>query len=166
MLVCHFIGGDVSHDLMHHLPCILFPPILDLPLSLKSICLHYYQVARFQVHCAYLSIIVPFLLACFHHRSGLHLPQGSPQSFSDRSYVFIHMLGGGLSHGGLTAANSGEVKVDWEPRLLSEHQIVWTVPGNCRTGGIIGMHYFSQMRCPVSFFVFSQLPNHLHYHVV
>ena len=64
--------------------------------------------------------------------------------------------------GGLTAANSGEVKVDWEPRPSSEHQIVWTIPGNCRTGGIIGMCYFSQMGWPVSFFVFSQLPNHVH----
>ena len=40
MLVCHFIRGDACHDLMHHLPGLLFPPILDLPLSLKSICLH------------------------------------------------------------------------------------------------------------------------------
>ena len=40
MLVCQFIRGDICHDLMHHLPSILFPPILDLPLSLKSICLH------------------------------------------------------------------------------------------------------------------------------
>ena len=40
---CWFITsvrGDAGHDLMHHLPSILFPPILDLPLSLKSICLH------------------------------------------------------------------------------------------------------------------------------
>ena len=56
----------------------------------------------------------------------------------------------------------GEDKVNWEPRLSSKHQIVWTVPSNCRSGGIIGMHYFSQMRWPVSFFVFSQLPNHAH----
>ena len=47
--------------------------------------------------------------------------------------------------GGLTAANSGEIKVNWEPRPSSEHQIVWTVPSNCVMGGIIGMHYFSQM---------------------
>ena len=39
-LVHHFLRGDVCHDLMYHLACILFPPILDLPLSLKSICLH------------------------------------------------------------------------------------------------------------------------------
>ena len=76
------------------------------------------------------------------------------------------MLGRGLSHGGLAAANGGEVKVNWEPRLSSKHQIVWTVPGNCRMGGIIGMCYFSQMRWPVSFFVFSQLPNNLHYCLV
>ena len=31
---------DVSCNLMNYLPSILFPPILDLPLSLKSICLH------------------------------------------------------------------------------------------------------------------------------
>ena len=49
---------------------------------------------------------------------------------------------------------------------LSEHQIVWTIPGNCRSGGIIGVCYFSQMRWPVSFFVFSQLPNHAHNHLV
>ena len=28
------------------------------------------------------------------------------------------------------------------------------------------MHYFSQMRWPVSFFVFSQLSNHVHNHLV
>ena len=72
------------------------------------------------------------------------------------------MFGGGLSHGGHAAANGGEAKVNWDPRLSSEHQIVWTVPGNCRMGGIRGMHYFSQMRWPVSVFVFFQLPDHLH----
>ena len=76
------------------------------------------------------------------------------------------MLGGGLSHGRLAAAISGEVKVDQEPRPSSKHEIVWTVPGNCRIGGIIGVHYFSQMRWPISFFVFSQLPNHVHNHLV
>ena len=40
MLVHHFIRGDVSRNLMHHLPSLFFPPILDLPLSLKSIHLH------------------------------------------------------------------------------------------------------------------------------
>ena len=72
------------------------------------------------------------------------------------------MLGRGLSHGGLIAANGGEEKFNWEPRPSSEHQIVWTVPSNCGLGGIIGMHYFNQMRWPVGFFVFSQLPNHAH----
>ena len=50
--------------------------------------------------------------------------------------------------------------------LSSEHQIVWTVPGTCRLGGIIGVHYFSQMRWPIGFFVFSQLPNHGYNHLV
>ena len=70
------------------------------------------------------------------------------------------MLGEGLSHGDLAAANGGEEEVDWEPRHISKHQIVWTIPSNCRMGGIIGMHYFSQMRWPVSFLIFSQLLNH------
>ena len=72
------------------------------------------------------------------------------------------MLSRGLSHGDLIAANSGEDKVNWEPRLSSEHQIVWTVPSNCRSGGTVGMHYFGQMRWPVSFFVFSHLPDYVH----
>ena len=33
-------------------------------------------------------------------------------------------------------------------------------------GGIIGMHYFSQMRWPVDFCVFSQLSDHVHNHLV
>ena len=49
---------------------------------------------------------------------------------------------------------------------MSKHQVVWTVPGNCGLGGIIGVHYFSQMRWSVSFFVFSKLPNHAHNHLV
>ena len=36
-LVCHFIRGDISCDLMHYLPSLFFPPILDLPLSLPGI---------------------------------------------------------------------------------------------------------------------------------
>ena len=51
------------------------------------------------------------------------------------------MLGGGVSHGGPTPTNGGEEKVDWEPRPTSKHQIVWTIPGYCGTGGIIDMHY-------------------------
>ena len=72
------------------------------------------------------------------------------------------MLGRGLSCEGLIASNGGEDKFDWEPRPSSKHQIVWTVPGNCRLGGIVGVHYFSQMKWPVGFFVFSQLPDHVH----
>ena len=92
--------------------------------------------------------------------------QGAPQSISHRSYIHVHTPGRGLSHGGLIAANGGEDKVNWEPRPSSKHQIMWTIPGNCRSGGIIGMHYFSQMRWPVNFLVFSQLPNHVHNHLV
>ena len=40
MLVSHFVRGDICCNLMHHLPSLFFPPILDLPLSLKSIGLH------------------------------------------------------------------------------------------------------------------------------
>ena len=99
-------------------------------------------------------------------RLGLHLQEGDLQCILNRSYIFIHTLGGCLSHGGLCAVNGGEVKVDWEPWPSSKHQIMWTIPCNCGVGGIIGMHYFSQMWWPVSFFVFSQLPNHLHYCLV
>ena len=49
---------------------------------------------------------------------------------------------------------------------MSKHQVVWTIPSNCRLGGILGVHYFSQMRWSVSFFVFSQLLNHVHNHLV
>ena len=72
------------------------------------------------------------------------------------------MADGGLSHGGLVAANGGEDEFNQEPKPSSKHQIVWTVPDNCRLVGIIGVHYFSQMRRPVGFLVFSQLPNHAH----
>ena len=51
-------------------------------------------------------------------------------------------------------------------RLSSEHQVVRTVASNCRSGGIIGVCYFSQMRWPVSFLVFSQLPDHVHNRLV
>ena len=78
------------------------------------------------------------------------------------SYIHVHTLGGGLSCGGLIAANSGEDKVNQDTRPLSKHQIMWTVPSNCRSGSIVGMCYFSQMRWPVGFLVFSQLPNHVH----
>ena len=66
-------------------------------------------------------------------------------NLSQTEATHVHTLGRGLSHGGLAAANGGEVKVNQEPRPSSKHQIVWTVPSNCRMGGIIGMHYFSQM---------------------
>ena len=34
MLVHHFVRGDICCNLMHHLPSLFFPPILDPPLSL------------------------------------------------------------------------------------------------------------------------------------
>ena len=40
ILVCHFVRGDVSCNLMHYLPSLFFPPILDLPLSFPGIHLH------------------------------------------------------------------------------------------------------------------------------
>ena len=43
---------------------------------------------------------------------------------------------------------------------------MWTIPCNCEVHVIIGVCYFSQIRWPVSLFVFSQLSNHLHYHLV
>ena len=46
------------------------------------------------------------------------------------------------------------------------HQIVWTVLSYCRSGGIVGMCYFSQMGWPVGFFVFFQLSDHAHNHLV
>ena len=113
LLVHHFIGGYISHDLLYHLPSLFFPPILDLPLSFPGIYLHYYQVTRFQVHCAYFSVVVPFLSACFCGQLGLCLPQGAPQSISHRSYIHVHTPGRGLSHWGLIAAKGGEDKVDW-----------------------------------------------------
>ena len=72
------------------------------------------------------------------------------------------MPDGSLCHGGLIDANGGEDKVNQEPRLLSKHQVVQTVPSNCRSGGTIGMCYFIEMRWLVGFLVFSQLPNHVH----
>ena len=75
------------------------------------------------------------------------------------------MLDGGLSCGGLIAANGGEDKFNWEPRPSSEHQIVWTALSNCGSGGIIGMHFFSH-KMTSQLFVFSQLPNHVHNHLV
>ena len=41
-----------------------------------------------------------------------------------------------------------------------------TVPGHGRGGGIVGMHYLSQVSWPVSLFVFAQLPDHSHYGLV
>ena len=111
-------------------------------------------------------VIVPFLSACFYHQLGLCLSKGSPQLPSNRSYLFIHTFGRGLSHGGLCAPKGGEVKVNWEPRPLPEHYIMWTVTGHSRAGGIVGVHYFSQVPWPVSFFVFAQLPSHSHYSLV
>ena len=39
-LVHHFVRRDVSCNLMHYLPSLFFPPVLDLPLSPPVICLH------------------------------------------------------------------------------------------------------------------------------
>ena len=75
----------------------------------------------FQIHSAYFSVVVLLLLACLCSQLGLCLPQGAPQLVSHTCYIGIHFPGGGLSHGGLAAANSGEDKVDWEPRPLSKH---------------------------------------------
>ena len=127
VLVHHFIGGDVSCDLVHHLPSLFFPPILDLPLFLPGICLS--LVLGCQVSSS------PCLFFCHSTISVGVLPcswldlcnflQGTPQSISHRIYIHVHTPGGGLSHGGLIVANGGEDKVDQEPRPSSKHQIMW-----------------------------------------
>ena len=49
---------------------------------------------------------------------------------------------------------------------MSKHQIVWTIPGYCGVGGIIGMHYFSRMRWPLSFHYLLQVPSYAYNHLV
>ena len=163
MLVQHFAGGHVCHNLMHHLPSLLFPPILDLPLSLPGLCLHWYQVTRFQVHCTHLSVVVTISVCMLLLSIGLAPPVGEVLNLSctEAMYTSTCLVEASLM-GGLIVANDGEDKVNWEPRPMSKHQVVWTVSGSCGSGGIIGMCYFSQMRWPVSFLVFSQLPNYVH----
>ena len=39
---------------------------------------------------------------------------------------------------------------------------MWTIRSHSGLGGIVGVLYFSQVSWPVSLFVFSHLPNHLH----
>ena len=43
---------------------------------------------------------------------------------------------------------------------------MWTIPGQGGVGGIVGMHYLSQVSWPVGLFVFAQLPDHSHYGLV
>ena len=102
-LVHHSVGGDVHCNLMHHLACFLFPPIPNLPLSLKGISLHWDQIARLQVHGAYLLVIVPFFSLGFSCQLGLSLLKGGPQLVMNSSHIFIHTFGRGLSCGGLFA---------------------------------------------------------------
>ena len=73
--------------------------------------------------------------ACTSHRVVLNL------TCMEATYTSTCLVE--ASHGGLIAANGGENKVNQDPRLLSEHQIVWTIPSNCGLGGIIGVCYFS-----------------------
>ena len=48
-----------------------------------------------------------------------------------------------------------------QPEALACIQILDNVDYTL-SGGIVGMHYFSHMSWPVGFFVFTQLPDHLH----
>ena len=45
--------------------------------------------------------------------------EGGPQSIPDGSYIFVHMLGGGLSHGGLAAVKWWGRNVNGGPRPMS-----------------------------------------------
>ena len=98
----------------------------------------------------------------FCHRLSLGLLKSGPHLVSDSGYVFVHMPGGGALLEDLCTPSCWEVKVDWEPWPAPTHQIAWAVPHDCGLGGVTGMHYFSQMTWPVGFFIFFQLPNHLH----
>ena len=75
-----------------------------------------------------------------------------------------------VSNGGLSESTSSENLNSW--MFMCGHQkglftlqrpIMWTILSHNRAGGIVGMHYFSQVSQPVSFVVFVQLPNHSHY---
>ena len=71
-----------------------------------------------------------------------------------------------LSWGSSLLPMVGKMKLTGSLGHHPNNQIMWTVHGNCRSGSIVGMCFFSQMRWQVSFLVFSQLPNHVHNHLV
>ena len=85
--------------------------------------------------------------ACTSHRAVLNV------SCMEATYTSICLAEASLK-GALLLLIVGEDKVDLEPRPMSEQQVVWNIPGNCGSGGIIGVHYFSQMRWPVGFIFF------------
>ena len=94
--------GSSLHRRAHQLQFVMTPP-KSLHPTWSLIFLFPFQasaftsteVARFQIHSAYFSVVVPFLLACLCSWLGLHLPQGTPQLVSHRSYIGIHFPGRG-----------------------------------------------------------------------
>ena len=164
MLVFHFIQRDVCCDLMHYLVRLVLPSVHDLPPPWKPSALTRTRFTRFQIYSTNLPVVIPLLSLSFCCRLGCGpLKEHGPQVISYSSYVFIHMhLVQAPCFGTSALLKVREIKVNWEPWPAPKHQIVWAVPHHSGSGGIIGIHYFSQMTWPVSFFIFSQLPNHLH----
>ena len=104
-------------------------------------------------------------VAGFCHWLGLTFLEGGPQSVLYSSHIFIHTLDRCASLGASALPKWGSKS---QLRALAFIQTLDNV--DCthhgRLGGIVGMHYFSQVSWPVSLFVFSQFPVHSHYGLV
>ena len=62
--------------------------------------------------------------------------------------------------------NSGQIKVDGQVWSLPKHQVMWAVPGDGQSHGVVSMHQLWEMLRPVCILIFTQFPSHLHQHLM
>ena len=64
------------------------------------------------------------------------------------------------------AHNCGEIKVHGQAQSLPKHQVMWAVPGDGQSHGVVSMHQLWEMLRLVCLPILAQFPNHLHQHLM
>ena len=64
------------------------------------------------------------------------------------------------------AHNSRETKVNWQLQSSAKHQVMWAVPSDGQSHGVVSMPQLWEILRPVCLMIFTQFPNHPHQHLM
>ena len=142
-LVFHEVGRDAFCNLAPHFVWFLLPLILHLSPPSVGTGFSQDKVTWLQWNSGSFPFVVPLLSVCLWCGLHLSLLKGLPQLVMQLSDVVVKTLVF------LCAPYCGEIEVNRKMQLAHKHQIMWAVPGNGWSCGVVSMYQLGQMPWPV-----------------